>query len=540
VTSSRRLLLAGAAAVTLTALLVLGFRLGASPLWDPDEGRHAEIARETWAAASWHQRLAPRFNFAPYRDKPVLFYWLVAGAYAVAGVGELGARLVPALAALATVLATYFWTARRTDVPTGVASALVLVTALEFVALGRLVTLDMLLTCWITLGVLAVERAARAERPTLVPAAVAGALGFLTKGLAAPVLIGGVGLVWLGLSGRLALLRRARLGRSLAVFLAIALPWVVAAGALHPGYVGELFLFHHVQRYLGTGASPHQEPFFFYLPVLLLGFFPWSPLLPATLRATLARDRRGDVELLCGLWAAVVVGFFTLSSGKLGTYVLPAFPPLAVLTGRHLVRLRDGATAAERRWTRAGLWLVAVMLVLAPPVLAVVGWREYDGVHFRTSLLALALAPAGVALGALIRRDALAGAAATTAAGAVAAIVLFYAVAVPRIGETHGARALADAIAPYPEAPVAVYQVRPASIVFYLQRPVLTVNRARRLARLATEEPLAFVVTSPRHVPALEATGEWHAWVRGPRRVLYATQPPSLTPAESDVDNATR
>lgn len=535
-TSSRRLLLAGAVGTALVASVVLFWQLGASPLWDPDEGRHAEIARELYMASSWHERLAPRFDYTPYRDKPVFFYWLVAAAYAAFGVTELAARLVPALAALATVLATYRFAAHRIDVPTAVASALVLVTSLEFVALGRLVTLDMLLTLWITLGVLAVDRAARGDG-SLVPAAVAGALGFLTKGLAAPVLIGGVGLVYLALTGRLASLRQARLGRSLAVFLVLALPWVVVAGALHPGYIGELFLFHHVQRFLGSDASPHREPFFFYVPVLLLGFFPWSPLLPAAL----ARARRGDVELLCATWAGVVVGFFTLSSGKLGTYILPAFPPLAVLMGMHLARLwHDESTPPERRLTRAGLWVVAVMLVVAPIALCVVGWIEYDGVHFRTSLLALPLLPAGGALVWMVRRDALALAAATTVAGAVGAIVLFYALAVPRIGETHSSRALAEAIAAHPDAPLAVYQVRPASIVFYARRPVLAINRTRRLERLAREHPLAFVVTSPRHVAELETTGRWHPWVRGPRRVLYGTQPPSLTSSEIHTDNVPR
>lgn len=527
----------------LVASLVLFVALGASPLWDPDEGRHAEIARELWAAPGWHQRLAPRFNFAPYRDKPILFYWITAASYAVLGVGELAARVVPALAALATVLAVYLWAARRVDVPTAVAAAVVLVTSLEFVALGRLVTLDMLLTLWITLGVLAVDRVARAEpgRATLVPAAVAGALGLLTKGLAAPVLITGAGLAQLALTGRLSTLRHARVGLSLAVFLALALPWVVVAGALHPGYLGELFLFHHVQRYLGTGASPHPEPVWFYLPVLLLGFFPWSPLLPATLRATLARERRGDVELSCVAWATVVIGFFTLSSGKLGTYVLPAFPPLAVLTGRHVARLLSGeASEPERRLTRGGLWVVAVMLVVAPVAVAVAGWREYDGAHFRTSLLALALVPAGVGLAWMIRRDALARAAAAIAAGAVAGILLFYGVAAPRIGETHSGRALARVLAAHPGAPVATYQVRPASLVFYLGRPVPEVNRMRRLARLADEQPLVFVVTSPRHVPALVAAGRWYPWLGGPRRVLYGTRPPGSTPAELDADGAAR
>jgi 4-amino-4-deoxy-L-arabinose transferase-like glycosyltransferase len=244
---------------------------------------------------------------------------------------------------------------------------------------------------------------------------------------------------------------------------------------------------------------------------------------------------------LCAVWVTVVVGFFTLSSGKLGTYVLPAFPPLAVLTGRHLARLASGeATEPERRLTRAGLWIVAGMLGIAPFVIAVAGWRIYDGAHFRTSLLALALVPAGVGLAWMIRRAALAAAAATVAAGAVAGILLFHGVAAPRIGETHSGRALARVLAAHPDAPVAVYQVRPASIVFYLGRPVLAVNRARRLARLAEDHPLAFVVTSPRHVPGLEATGRWYPWLRGPRRVLYGTQLPSLTPAEIDADNAAR
>ena len=104
--------IAGAVAACLVAGLILSCNLGGYALWDPDEGRHAEIAREIFTASNLRGWIVPSLNAEPYYHRPILFYWLVSGAYALGGVHELAARAVPAAAALGTVLSVYLFAAR--------------------------------------------------------------------------------------------------------------------------------------------------------------------------------------------------------------------------------------------------------------------------------------------------------------------------------------------------------------------------------------------------------------------------------------------
>src|SRR5262245_9443341 len=129
--------LAAAATVALVAAVILFPNLGRYGLWDPDEGRHAEIARETWTATDWQGWISPRFNQEPYREKPILFYWLVSAAYAVAGPTAGAARGVSAFAAFLLVLAVWVWATRVWDPWTAAGAAIALVTSVEFAALGR-------------------------------------------------------------------------------------------------------------------------------------------------------------------------------------------------------------------------------------------------------------------------------------------------------------------------------------------------------------------------------------------------------------------
>jgi len=221
----------------VAAVVLLGW-LGGYGLWDPDEGRHAAIARELFAATTWRGWLLPSHNFEPYYDKPILYYWLTGLAYAGIGVNEAGARLVSALAALGTLLAVFRWTAVVANVATARRAVLVLATSLGFVSLGRYGSLDMLLTCWITIGLCCAERflADPSRTSLLVGAAVSAGLGMLTKGLVAPLFIAGIPLVYAVLAGRPLPRHRAWL-TALGVFSLVAGPWYAVAGILDPTYL---------------------------------------------------------------------------------------------------------------------------------------------------------------------------------------------------------------------------------------------------------------------------------------------------------------
>lgn len=527
---------AGAAAATILGGLILFWNLDGYALWDPDEARHAEVAREVFTAAGWRSWIVPSLNFRPYYDKPILFYWIVSAAYAVGGVNELAARAVPAGAALIVILAIYLWAARAWNPRAGFAAAAVLATAGEFVALGRYANLDMLFTLWITLGLLAVHRwTRRAEAgATLTAAAVYAALGMLTKGLAAAVLIGGISLSYLAVTHQLPLLRHARLLRSAVGFFLVAGPWYLTVAVVDPDYLHEFFFRHHYQRFFEDVRYLHPGPVYYYLPMLLLCMFPWSVLLPATVRGTLGRERRGRTELFCACWALGIIVFFSLARGKLGTYILPALPPLALLTGRYVDDLlgRRNLPALERRLVAGGIIVAAVACVVAAPVLAALSARIYNGAWIKTSLLATVMIPVGIVLLVFLRRGWHHATPIPLAAGIAGGFLVFYTWAGPSISAVRSEAPLAAAIAHGAArdrsavAPIVAYSVRTPSLLFYLQRPVHEIDRPKRLERILAEHPLVFVVTSPKHVPIVAAAGTLFPWYTEARHVLYATQPP--------------
>jgi 4-amino-4-deoxy-L-arabinose transferase-like glycosyltransferase len=337
-------------------------------LFEPDEGRYAEIAREMTARGEW---VVPYLQGEPYLDKPPLLYWLTMICYRLFGVHDWTARLAPALAIHFTVLSVYVLGRRSLGERAAFWGALLLALAPGFVSMGRLLLLDGLLTFWVTVAVFAAYEAVRGERLRwrwwLVSALGCG-LGILTKGPVALVLLVPplVAHWWLTHPKRdrgvpsLALQAseaRCQIGRThmlaYAGFVcAVLLPWHVAVGLRVPEFFTYFFWRHNVLRFLAP--FDHLEPIWFYVPILLGGLLPGSLLLVGLVRFLLsgkeevARRRCPEFGfyLLAGGWCLL---FFTLSGSKLPTYILPAFPPLALALGYHL----SGSDLARTRWPAA-------------------------------------------------------------------------------------------------------------------------------------------------------------------------------------------
>jgi 4-amino-4-deoxy-L-arabinose transferase-like glycosyltransferase len=171
-------------------LLMFSVNLGGPALWDPDEGRHAEIAREALVTRNW---LTPTLDFEPYHQKPMPFYWLVTESFALLGQNETAARLPSALAAAWTVLATALWARRYAGALEGLLAGCILATAGGFVATGRFVVLDMSFTCWVSSAALyggAWLLEGMMARWLVWPLWAALGLAVLLKGAAALVLAG--------------------------------------------------------------------------------------------------------------------------------------------------------------------------------------------------------------------------------------------------------------------------------------------------------------------------------------------------------------
>jgi 4-amino-4-deoxy-L-arabinose transferase-like glycosyltransferase len=309
-------------------------------LFEPDEGRYAEIPREMLLHGSW---VVPYLQGEPYLDKPPLLYWLVMLSYTILGVHDWAARLVPALAVHATVLLIYLIGRRGFGERVAFRASLVLALTPGLLGIGRLLTMDGLLTLCVTVGLLAAFEATRTAalgRGWWLLSAAACGLGLLTKGPIALVLVLPPLWLWRRLTGIGAPLRWRDWLAHLGLALVVALPWYVELCLSNPEFARHFLWEHNVIRFLQP--FDHLEPIWYYLPVLALGLFPATLLvLPLTrylgtgnARISATRSPALGFALLAGMWCVV---FFSLSGSKLPTYILPALPFLALALGHFLV-----------------------------------------------------------------------------------------------------------------------------------------------------------------------------------------------------------
>ena len=348
---------AGAALVALTWLAVLGGR----PLFNPDEGRYAEIPREMLAGGDW---VLPHLDGLAYIEKPPLQYWATALSYRLFGTGVTSARLYTALCALATLVAVWLLARRLWDEAVAWRAAAVLASLTLFTILGQLLSLDMSLTFWMTTalaGFLAAQQD-RADGPGWMRVAwAATAAGVLTKGLVAAAIPAAVLVLYTLLTRDVRPWRRLQLATGLPIFIGIALPWHWLAATRLPDFLSFFFVHEHFARYL-TPSADREEAWWFFVAVFLLGSLPWTV---AALRVVAGgwrvRSPPGAFNgaLFLWLWVVFVVVFFSLSDSKLIPYILPALPALALLIG-----------AAESAALRRDVAVAALVALLAAAALA--------------------------------------------------------------------------------------------------------------------------------------------------------------------------
>ena len=338
--------------------------LGGLPLIDPDEGRYAEIPREMLERGDL---ITPTLNYVKYFEKPPLLYWINTASLEVFGVNEFAARFPSALCGLLTVLATYIIARRLYGRRAALISALILGTSAGFVLQSRIILTDMLLTFCLTaaLGSFIVAAGREGRRSQALPwylFYLFCALATLAKGLIGMVFPAGIIFFFIVLSRRWNLLKEMRLIPGLLLFLAVAAPWFVAVSLRNPEFAHFFFIREHFQRFTSTVHGRYQ-PFWFFVPVLLGTMLPWSFFIPGALvRAW--RDRHhdeGQAGMYLLIWTALIFLFFSKSNSKLIPYILPIFPPLAMLIGRRIDMLSDGR-GRDMKGTAIALGLVLAAL----------------------------------------------------------------------------------------------------------------------------------------------------------------------------------
>ncbi len=499
----------------LAALLFLP-GLGLRDVWNPDEARYAQVAREMRDAGSW---AVPRLNGEVYTQKPPLLFWLIAASgLLTGGIGETASRLPSALSAIGATLLVYLIGVRFFGRRAGWLAAAAFATCFKILWQGRFGQIDMLLTALVTLGVWFWVRGyseGTEERPRLYP------LFFVCTGLAT-LAKGPVGLLppllsivaFLAATRNWAELRRLRIWLGLLVWAAVVLAWLVPAG-LSGGeeYLRQIVFKQNVTRYVDPWH--HFAPWYYYLTVIPAELFPWSLLLPTAIvvgwkrlvqgqsppssPGLLESSRRSlddfvgkrsrDGFLFCLCWMVVTVVFFSVSPAKRSVYILTMYPAMALLVGMALDRIAT-EWPRWRRWAVIPFGIVAGIFLLIVVALPVAGRDRPEtallgGDAFVWGLTAVFIPAAlGAALGWWYSRSgALGRAAAALAVGLTVTTMGIALYALPRFDVFKSARGLSRELVSR-MAPGDVYGIYPridSTFLFYMGRFCVSLDSEAKL-----------------------------------------------------------
>jgi 4-amino-4-deoxy-L-arabinose transferase len=365
-------------------LLPLGYR----DLLVPDETRYAEIPREMIATGDWG---VPHLNGLRYFEKPPLGYWVHAGSLLLFGENNFAVRLPSALAVGLMALLIFALVDRsgRRGADgkgvTGILAALVFLSCFEVAGVGNMATLDSVFTLLLTLTLLAFFYATEkppgsaAEKYLLLLAGIACGLGFLTKGLLAivlPVLVIVTYLIWQ--RRYIDMLRMSWM--PLLTAAVVALPWSGYIQWKEPDFWHYFFWIEHIQRFLADNAQ-HKAPFWFYFVAAPVLFLPWSFITPAAVAGLRKISEevgpQGRLIRFSICWLVLPMLFFSASKGKLLTYVLPCFPPFAILISLGLMRNHALGKSRLFAWGAAATVAGMIFILLSLIGIQIFGYRGF-------------------------------------------------------------------------------------------------------------------------------------------------------------------
>lgn len=376
-----------------------------------DEPRYAQIAREMLTAHSeaCHEvgaKVVPRsLRYAdlrnsyhclvggtvtpilygqPWLEKPALYYWRAMGFFKEFGVSDWSARLPSSSGAFALIV-LIFLHMRRFRPGGHLDAALITASCVGIVSFARGASTDMQLAAPFCIGMLGwYAWYETGKKFWLFDLYFFGAAATLAKGPVAPFLALCIILLFAGLRREWSLLKRTIWLPGVLLYLVMVLPWYIAVQRRNPTFYRLFFLEHNLERF-ATNRYQHHQPFWYYLAVLFIGLMPWTVIAFRALvdsidvsiaewkvrhnpQRYLGHSRAGDAfpEFLV-LWALFPIVFFSFSGSKLPGYILPSIPPLTILTGDYLNRIRRQGLPLWLLWSHAAVCGVLIfVLVLAP------------------------------------------------------------------------------------------------------------------------------------------------------------------------------
>lgn len=556
------------AALIAVGLFVFMINLGGTRLWDVDEAIFSQAAVEMMQRDDW---VTPYYNGQIFAHKPPLMYWCQIAAYQIFGTTEFAARLFSALFCIGTLLVTYELGRVLFNARIGLWAGLALAGCINFVVIARAATPDAHLTFFCTLALLILVRGTRSPstdgasttepqapwQPILPPSWLTYALSYAAMALATLVK-GPVGIVvpmavW-GMfllieqqrdlsatpetpapQGPQSFLRtvrssvtwflrlfwppyflqtvwRMRPVTAILAVLAIAGPWYALVGLRTDGaFLREFFLVQNVGR-ASYAMDSHQGPFFYYLVTVCIGTFPWCVLLgPAIIH--LARGiRRNDPAragyLLICCWTCVWMGCFSLVATKLASYVIPAYPAIAIGFAALVDGwLRNTSSVPYRPWLRRG-WITFGLVALGCFIGVSIAMRNLFNGELSPALLGLIPLIGAIIGWRFTARGQIREAIVTLAATSILFGPATLGLAVLPIDSHKNTHLLAESIIQRSrgKAHVATYKYSPPSLVFYSQIPFERLRKRSDVADHFRAHPHdAFLVTSDKYLDSIAA-----------------------------------
>lgn len=499
--------------IVAVALMLSFFRLGAVRLFDVDEAVFSEATREMVADHNW---ITPTYNGVNRYDKPILFYWLMAASYGAFGVDEFGARFPSALAAVFLIASILLFVTRLRGGRIASYAALSAVLSVYFVVYSRAAVTDMTLTLFISLSLfsfyLYCEGGAKRYGHGFY---FFSALAFLTKGLIGIVFPFGIALAYLWISEGRRETRRVFLAGGFLVFFIVAAPWYLAELQVNGWeFVDQFFIKHHFKRFTDV-ISGHTGPFYYYIPAMIVGLFPWIAFLPAGIRSAL-REKKG-MAMFSLVWLGLIFSFFSISTTKLPNYILPAIPAAAVLIG-------TGMAEAEGKWRKYSLISMGVLTACLAVAFLVARGRIAAIIPHDTGWLfwlsAVLLSVSGVSVFSALGRRSFVGPVAVLTA---AFLFLLTVKGLPLAGNY-----LQDTLARYstlageklrPDEGLLVYGMNNPSIAFYSHRRLITADDRKELEALTEKKEGSLAIAKAGDIDLFLGIG-YHVLERDSRYAL--------------------
>lgn len=369
------------------------FKLGDAPLWERDEPKYAEPAWKMVVSGDW---LTPKFNNALRFDKPPLFYWLEGISFLAFGKTEWAARFPSALAGIGIISITYFLGKKISSPATAFISSLILIASPHFLLQCRLSVVDAALTFFLMLALFSIFKLPSSPL-FLYLLAFAISMATLIKGPIGIIFPIVTAVLWRLLPPPIVYrLHLRHIIGSIILFLTLTLPWYLAVSFTHgKSYFDSFFLFHNVTRFMQSVDS-HKGPIWFYLPIIIGGLFPWSFFLPF-ISKNLLRQYIEDTNLkLLVIWSVLIIGFFTVAKTKLGSYIFPAYPAIALLAGTFWTALFENKKTPYKTYLPAISFIILILLwsgilIFSPVLLAGLPHQDTTPVNEITLTVSLVL-----------------------------------------------------------------------------------------------------------------------------------------------------